>query len=439
MIEFAHRRFGEQIQEAWMDFNQTVLPDPYEKYPDEQQIFLPYFLFDWDPDRPPARRGRRPKPGVVAQDYLLEKASRLPELERLILEQSIAQPVRFYEVIQCSPGHGMVLRDVLIGGETEVEEHAGSRRLRPGDLVYAQLCRLPEVTALSRMAPMAIPPDRKMEVIALRTQLRQKIAKQKRDLGTEDLIQYRRKIRTVYLDIRNALHTPPKLCNTDSDPILFHTLTFRIGSAQVAFDALAPLAWGESKEDILDNAEIDSNGTLRSVDFDWRTKGNAIHTTWDNTILGNLNISGQSLVVEVNSANRAQKIRKEIDKRLGMLATLQSTRTQTPEQMIEDAKKKKATHALTPGTGIDAPEVDPEAMREVQTLMREETEAWAYRKIPALGGRTPMEAIADPDGKEIVEALLLGWERQYEKQGSKGSLRPDFDAIRRRLKLPLLP
>jgi hypothetical protein len=289
------------------------------------------------------------------------------------------------------------------------------------------------------MAPMAIPPDRKMEVIALRTQLRQKIAKQKRDLGTEDLIQYRRKIRTVYLDIRNALHTPPKLCNTDSDPILFHTLTFRIGSAQVAFDALAPLAWGESKEDILDNAEIDSNGTLRSVDFDWRTKGNAIHTTWDNTILGNLNISGQSLVVEVNSANRAQKIRKEIDKRLGMLATLQSTRTQTPEQMIEDAKKKKATHALTPGTGIDAPEVDPEAMREVQTLMREETEAWAYRKIPALGGRTPMEAIADPDGKEIVEALLLGWERQYEKQGSKGSLRPDFDAIRRRLKLPLLP
>jgi hypothetical protein len=439
MIEFAGRRFGEQVQEAWMDFNQTVLPAPFEKHPEERQIFLPYFLFDWDPDRPPARRGRRPKPGVVAQDYLLEKAGRLPELERLILEQSIAQPVSFYEVIQCDAGHGMVLRDLLIGGETEIEEHAGSRSLRPGDLIYAQLCRLPDVTALSRMAPVAIPPDRKAEVVALRAQLRQKVAKQKRDLGTEDLIQYRKKIRTVYLDIRDALRTPPKICNTDGEPILFHTLTFQIGSAQVAFDALASLAWGESKEDLWENAEIGSNGTLLSVNFDWRTKGNAIHTTWDNTILGNLKISGRTLVVEVNSANRAIKIRKEIDKRLGMLAVHQGTRTQTPEQMLKDARKKKATHALSPGTELDGQEVDPEAMQEAQALMQEEMEAWAYRKIPALGGHTPMEAIADPDGKEIVEALLLSWERQYEKQGSPESLRPDFDAVRRRLKLPLLP
>jgi hypothetical protein len=439
MIEFAGRRFGEQVQEAWMDFNQTVLPTPFEKYPEERQIFLPYFLFDWDPDRPPARRGRRPKPGVVAQDYLLEKAGRLPELERLILEQSITQPVSFYEAIQCNPGHGMVLRDVLIGGETEVEEHAGSQLLRPGGMIYAQLCRLPDVTTLSRMAPVAIPPDRKAEVVTLRAQLRQKIAKQKRDLGMEDLIRYRREIRTVYLDVRDALRTPPKLCNTDGEPILFHTLTFRIGSAQVAFDALASLAWGESKKDLLENAEMDSNGTLCSIDFDWRTKGNAMHTTWENTILGHLKIAGRTLVVEVNSANRAKKIREEIDKRLGMLAVHQGTRTQTPEQMLKDARKKKATHALSPGTGSDGQEVDPAAMEEAQALMQEEMEAWVYQKIPVLGGRTPIEAIADPDGREIVEALLLSWERQYEKQVSPGTLRPNFDAIRRLLKLPLLP
>ena len=201
MMKFAGQRFADQIPEAWADFNQAILPVPLDDHPGEHQIFLPYFLFDWDPKQPPARRGRRPKPGVVAQEYLLKKASRLPELERLILEQSIAQPIGFYEVIRCDPGHGMVLRDTLIGGETEVEEHGGSQSLRPGDLIYAQLCRLPGVTTLSRMAPISIPPGHKVEIVGLRAELRQKIAKQNRDLAAEDLIQYREMIRAVYLDV----------------------------------------------------------------------------------------------------------------------------------------------------------------------------------------------------------------------------------------------
>jgi hypothetical protein len=77
MMKVAGRRFGERIHEAWMAFNQALLPESIDKYSGEQMIFFPYFLFDWDPDRPPPRRGQRPKPGVVVQAYLLEKASRL--------------------------------------------------------------------------------------------------------------------------------------------------------------------------------------------------------------------------------------------------------------------------------------------------------------------------------------------------------------------------
>src|SRR5208282_5490428 len=109
-------------------------------------------------------------------------------LERLILEQSIAQPVSFHEVIRCEPGQGMVLRDILIGGEAEVEEHSASRSVRSGDLLYAQLCRLPDVTTLSRMAPISIPPGKKAEIVGLRAGLRRKIAKQNRDLAAADLL-----------------------------------------------------------------------------------------------------------------------------------------------------------------------------------------------------------------------------------------------------------
>ena len=434
MLRFSRRRFDEEFDVAWMEFNQTFLPPPFKELAGEHQIFFPYFLFDWDPDRPAPRRGQRPKAGIVAKAFMEEKSKRLSELELLILEQSIVQPVSIYEVVQCDPGHGMVLRDVLIGGETAVEEHSGSRQLRPGDMVYAQLCRLPEVTTLNRMAPTPIPPARKADVVELRARLRRKIAKQNRDLAAEDLIRYTDKIRTVYLNIRDGLRMPPKLCNTDGDPLVFHTLTFKVGSAQVAFDALAPLAWGESKEDLLEDAEVDRDGVLCSVNFDWRKKGNAMHTTWDNTIMGNIRLSGRSLVMEVNSANRAKKIREEIEKRLGMLAVHQSTRIQTPEQMIEKKRTSSADAALL-GNGKNGAEIDPDALKEMQELMQEEVNAWVHRRIPALGGRTPMEAVADADGREIVEGLLLEWERSNERVTDPAAFRPDVGAVRQLLNL----
>ncbi len=75
-----------------------------------------------------------------------------------------------------------VLRDILIGEETEIEEHSGSEMMRPGDVIYAQIWILPEVATLGRSAPIPIPPDRKVEIIKLRAQLQRKIKKQNRDL-----------------------------------------------------------------------------------------------------------------------------------------------------------------------------------------------------------------------------------------------------------------
>ena len=69
--------------------------------------------------------------------------------------------------------------------------------------------------------------------------------------------------------------------------------------------------------------------------------------------------------------------------------------------------------------------------------MQKETEAWIHKKVPALGGRTPLQTVKDPDGKEIVEAMLLGWERQNEKPAAPGTFRADVDAVRRLLNLPV--
>ena len=433
MMRFAGRRFGDWLQEAWMDFNQQDHPASIDKHPVERQIFYPYFLFDWRPDSPPARRGRRHKPGIVAQEFLLEKAGHLAELERLILEQSIAQPISFYEVLRCDPGQGMLLRDALIGGEADVEEHSASKGMRSGDLIYAQLLRLPDVTTLNRMAPIAIPPDKKVDVVALRAQLRRKIAKQNRNLVSGDLIHDRELIRTVYLNIRDRLNSPPKLCNTDGDPIVLHTMTFQVGSTQVAFDALASLAWDTPKEELLNGAEWESAGALQSVEIPWTVQGNRMHKSWENTILGHLKISGRSLVVEVNSVKRATRIRAEIEKRLGMFATHLNTISESTEEALKKRDERRRTGILE--TRAEDPVRDTELQLLAAEEMRKHVEGWVHEKIPALGGRTPLQAVRDPEGKEVVEALLLGWERHFEKPGGPGTARPDFQELRRLLNL----
>jgi hypothetical protein len=53
-----------------------------------------------------------------------------------------------------------------------------------------------------------------------------------------------------------------------------------------------------------------------------------------------------------------------------------------------------------------------------------------------LGGRIPLEAVGDADEKEIVESLLLDWERQNEKITDPQVFRPNIDELRRLLKLP---
>ncbi|MGA9668812.1 MAG: SEC-C domain-containing protein [Terracidiphilus sp.] len=434
LLKLAARELGDDLLMAWADFNQVPFPEPISKFENEEGIFNPYLIFDWSPNSLVRRRSGKPRAGLVLETYLDKHASRLSELELQILQQAISQPVSFYEIVRCNPGHGAVLRDILIGGETEVEEHSGSRSMRPGDLVYGQIWRLPEVATLGRLAPRLIAPDRKVEIVGLRAKLRRKIVKKNRELNASDLLRYTDEIRSVYLDIRDAMSRPKRLVNTDGEPYIFHTVTFRIGSAQVAFDALAPLALGVDKEDLLEDAEWNADGSLESVEFDWLVSGNAMHKSWDNTIMGHLNISGRTLVVEVNSANRAGKIRQQIEKRLGLYAAHLSTSTQTPEEAVA---KRKEQGKNAPVEKEKSEPLDPEIQKDFVAHMQAQVEAWVYQKIPALGGRTPFEAVRDPDGKEIVESLLVGRERSFDGAVSQGNIRPDIDAVRRLLNLPV--
>jgi hypothetical protein len=136
MMRYA-ANFAEDVPDAWLDFNQDESPLPLEDDAAERQMFMPYFLFDWDRERRSRRRRAEPAPGLVTRSYLLARGSRLPELEELILEEAINQPLSFYEVVRCDPGEGVAVRDVLVGGETQVVERTASQTLRREILLMA--------------------------------------------------------------------------------------------------------------------------------------------------------------------------------------------------------------------------------------------------------------------------------------------------------------
>src|SRR3989442_5048835 len=143
---------------------------------------MPYFLFQWNPDGLSRRRTARGQGGVVARWYILEKSKQVTAMERMFLEQATTQPLSFYEVVWNEPGERMVVRDVLIGGDTEVIERSGSRTLRPGDFLFAQILHQPQPAVVGSSAPAAISPDHKVEVIELRKKLKKRNAKPKRYL-----------------------------------------------------------------------------------------------------------------------------------------------------------------------------------------------------------------------------------------------------------------
>jgi len=110
------------------------------------------------------------------------------------------------------------------------------------------------------------------------------------------------------------------------------------------------------------------------------------------------------------------------------------------EELRQNAPPQESEETTLRDAGMEALLADPEARKHLQAMMQKQIENWVHEKIPALGGRTPMQAVRDPDGKEMVEALLLQWERQDEQGvATPGQIRPDIGALRRLLNLAPRP
>ena len=76
----------------------------------------------------------------------------------------------------------------------------------------------------------------------------------------------------------------------------------------------------------------------------------------------------------------------------------------------------------------------PEVRAHLEEFQRRHYQTWPEIPLPALNNKTPLEAIEDPDGREMVEALIT----QFERDAARMPVPPSaevFTALRRRLGL----
>lgn len=236
------------------------------------------------------------------------------------------------------------------------------------------------------------------------------------------------------------------------------TLYFDIESAPRAFEALAALALGSTREELLSQARLDAAGAVLEASIPWIRRNDpkrASLASLDTVVLGHLRIEDRKLTVEVNSAARAKAFRALIAT-IPLNARYRRTRKQPLKTAISpvpagagvklvarDSPGAQASSSATGSAGAaDAASAAaqaelmqrPEVRAHLGELQRRHYENWPEVPVPALNNKTPLEAIQDPDGREMVEAFIT----QFERDAARMPVPPSaevFTALRRRLGL----
>jgi hypothetical protein len=386
------------------------------------QLYGPWFLYDW----------REPGGGLSgAERFLDAHGARLAAGEKAFLRTTAATPFSFHEVLEVERGRRLHVRDVLAGTEHQVYERGGSEVLQVGDIVFARIVPYEGVALMIGCGDIPLRPGDKLDVIHLREQIHEKHGAAP---SREILAARADELRGSYLELRNRLvhPTPPQMTNTDGDAIEFHTLTCDVSSIEEALDALATLARGTTRSELLREAEYDADGRLRKVEFSWLAKGDDERGV---TVLGNVVLEGGKLKAEVNSARRAARLRKELTKRLGAAMRNLTLGIKPLAEALEDFERDDTPERRKKRLEEDAAwRSKPEVQDAIRAIVERQWDGWVDEHIPALDGRTPRDAVRRPEGREKVEALLLDFERSTSRTDHDAY---DFDRLRRKLGLRL--
>jgi hypothetical protein len=335
---------------------------------------------------------------TVAEHYLGKYGWRLTDVERRWLDAQRAAWLSIWEVLEVDPGRGIKLRDLLSHETRYVNELSASHDLVARDAVLGRVIDHQGISVLCGMHLRPLPPRDAAELVRLaRGRLRRKGAVPPERLRATDFGRYlirRWEERVEALDALAQL--PGALQNTDGDALLLTVDHFDLTAG----------SRGEIESRILRMEGVERSGGDGS-EFSILQEGAPIGMLGGRTLIGVVRLSPTSLRIESNSVARADALRVRLESACGELIRHRAREHSDPlSAAVRSAR-----------AGASDPPAPPELQQALRELKARYYAAWLDERIPALGDKTPREAVRTARGRERVDALLKeieNMERRFE-------------------------
>ena len=297
----------------------------------------------------------------------------LPERERLLGRSWLATRRSLYEVQSVRPGTGLTLRDLVTESPVvELHDRSLSRQAEKLDLLCLRL--LPDgAGGITSSDGVLVPRLQRSYVLHL--------------IRSGDPLGLLRWIANP--------NPMPRLQNMEGEPLLLVTMAYR-----VADPAATARALGRTLRDDGDGRFVE---TIDRRGQEWTR--------------GTITLDGDQATVEANSARRAARLERTL-LRAAPGARLIRREERGVEEAIEERRR-----AGPPPTPIDLA-AHPEAAAAMEEVMRRFEATWVDESIPALGGLTPRQALADPKARPELEALLDDMAWQHRRAAGGGLMDP---------------
>ena len=312
-----------------------------------------------------------------------------------------------WEVVECEPGIGMHLQDLLSGEVREVREASGSKTLVKRDAVLARVVDHGGASFVCGMFPRALPPGAAAEVLRLvRGRLRLKRAVPVERLRGEAIGRYMlRRWDEALDDLVERASAPPRFTNTDGDDLLLITDHFEF-DAVVRHQVEAGLL-------SMEGARLEERtDTITRIAFVRQRSENNV------TVVGHAALTNVALTLETNSVQRADRMRRLVENSCDALLRRGTRDRMDPRHARQDSHE-------------DPYPEPPDAAEVVRSFKERHYRDWVDEALPGLNGQTPRQAMGSAAGRQRVDVLLKEMENMEGRLPEGG--RYDFSQLRRAL------
>lgn len=329
------------------------------------------------------------------------------------IAQLRARPLRLYRVTDVQPGAGMTLIDEFDpqAHPQQVREISGSRTATPGMLMGARIMEVAAGAGIVGHLELsgAIYPFSKLSEAAALAQARQVLAGSA-ELGLHSDNQrdaFELAIARVWLDQWFAPAPLPQIQDASTgEPLLLVTDHYRVLDAAALAAALA------AQPDVSGDAQQGWHRMIEGADGAQRS-------------LSTINPGRSTDRVEL--FHRTQRL---ADEGRAWFEGVAGAAVQHLTREITDPAGHLAragggdTGRMPRSSSASTPDLPPEVMAQaIEQVLHRHYANWADEAIPALGGRTPRQAMTTPAGLERVKGLLREYE-EGERQQSAAQGRP---------------